>query len=88
MARVEGLKSFGDETFDPRYRLLGAVQWPQRHAPPGAQESAMHPTSRQVTRKTHRTARFSVSPYHLDEVGLTLAEIRLARAEISPGASR
>jgi len=48
----------------------------------------MHPTSRQVTRKTHRTARFSVSPYHVDEVGLTLAEIRLARAEISPGASR
>ena len=47
-----------------------------------------HPTSRQVTRKTHRTARSSLSPYHLDEVGLTLSEIRLARAEISPGASR
>jgi hypothetical protein len=47
-----------------------------------------HPTSRHITRKTYRTPSPSVSPYLLDEVGLTLAEIRLARAESTPGEDR
>ena len=34
------------------------------------------PTSLQATRKTRRTPRPSLSPYLLDEIGLTLAEIR------------
>ena len=39
-----------------------------------------HATTRRAARTTHRTSRPALSPYLLDEVGLTLAEIRQARA--------
>lgn len=47
-----------------------------------------HPTTRQATRTTHRTSRPTLSPYLLDEVGLTLAEIRQARNESQPAEGR
>jgi hypothetical protein len=47
----------------------------------------MHHTSpHRVTRTTHRSPRPSISPYFVDDIGLTIADIQRARASASdPG---
>jgi len=47
-----------------------------------------HATTRQASRTTHRMSRPTLSPYLLDDVGLTLAEIRQARDESQLAESR
>jgi hypothetical protein len=39
-----------------------------------------HATPHQAKRTTHRSSRPSVSPYFIEELGLTLADIQRARA--------
>ena len=46
----------------------------------------MHHTTRR-THREHRTNRPSLSPYVLDEVGLTLSEVRKAREEADAASS-
>ena len=46
----------------------------------------MHASVRRVTRTGQRSPRLSVSPYFIEEVGLTIADVRRARGADSDGA--